>query len=123
MTNPQRPADRVPWTWIDTRTDLPDWIATGIGRIAIEWSQLEEHFEETIRLLMAADMHNVRIATTGMGLRSRTKVAFDLAQAHVFYGTLKPDVLQEIADIRTKISDRPGYEQERNKVVHGLWGR
>ena len=119
----QRPADKVSWLWMDTRTDVPVWISNGIGRIAVEWSKLEEHFEETIRLLMATDMHIGRIAITGMGLRSRTKLAVDLAQAHVFYGSLKTDAFDEIADIRTKITDRPGYEQERNKVVHGLWAR
>jgi len=119
----QRPADKVKWLWIDYRVDVPSWIATEVGRIVVEWSRLEAHFEEVVRLLIPADMHIGRAVTTGMSLRTRIKVAVDLVQAYVYYGQLSRDLLDEVADIRTKITDRPGYEAERNKFAHGLWGR
>ena len=38
--------------WLDPRSDLPDWLLAGIGRIAVEWSLLEYELEETICTLL-----------------------------------------------------------------------
>ena len=33
--------------WFDHRTDVPSWVASGIGQINVEWSVLERELEET----------------------------------------------------------------------------
>jgi hypothetical protein len=69
--------------WFDHRTDIPNWIASGIGRVAAEWSVLERDLEELIRLLMDADIQMVRVATNQINARVRILIATNLMQAHV----------------------------------------
>jgi hypothetical protein len=32
--------------WHDYRTDIPQWVASGIGQVAAEWAVLERELEE-----------------------------------------------------------------------------
>jgi hypothetical protein len=117
-----RPADQIPDVmWVNHRTDIPTWLATEIGRIAAEWSELEWQFEETIRLLMPAEIKTGRIVTNGMNMRSRITTATNLTKAHVIDGNLTQDRHDEICSIGQEIREK--IEGERNQVVHGLWGR
>jgi hypothetical protein len=122
MANGRRPIDEIKGTvWIDYRTDVPNWLVAEIGRIAVEWSRLEAHFEELIRLLVQVEIHYGRMLTTGMTLRSRIATATNLAQGHVLYGSLKPAMRDEIIKFgKAVLGDLDG---ERNKLIHGLWGR
>lgn len=115
------PSEQVSWIWVDYRTDVPNWLAAGIGHIAVEWSHLESQFEEAIRLLLPGEMHIGRIIATGMNMRSRVMTTTNLVYSYVYYGKLKQALHDEIAKIGNKITD--GVETERNKLVHGLWGR
>jgi hypothetical protein len=42
--------------WHDYRTDIPQWLSSGIGQVAVEWAVLERELEELIRLLMDIDL-------------------------------------------------------------------
>src|SRR5215813_3198760 len=75
--------------WFDHSTDLPDYITIGIGQIAAEWSVLERELEETIRLLMDADIQHVRILTNRMNAQTRHTAASQLIEGHIINGKLK----------------------------------
>lgn len=122
MPSVQRPIDDIKGTvWVDYRTDIPIWLATEIGRVAVEWSRLEAHFEELIRLLLQVEIHYGRMVTIGMTLRSRIRTAASLAHGHYLHATLTARTRDEIIKIGSKISG--SLDSDRNKLVHGLWGR
>jgi hypothetical protein len=112
---------KLPWVWIDHRIDVPVWIVKYIGRIAVEWSDLEWQMEDMIRLLMGTLLRNGRISTTGMNMRSRVMVATNFVQAQVYHNELDPAFLTRTIKIGKSITEK--LEGERNKVVHGLWGK
>jgi hypothetical protein len=120
----KRPIDQIETIWVEYRTDIPNWLALEIGRIAVEWSRLEAHFEEVIRLLMPAEMYIGRIATTGMNIRTRVAVASNLVRGHVLHGLLKQATHDEITSIGADVTDgKNRIDADRNKLVHGLWAR
>jgi hypothetical protein len=106
--------------WFDHRTDIPNWIASGIGRVAAEWSVLERDLEELIRLLMDADIQMVRVATNQINARVRILIATNLMQAHVTQNKLTSDLLGEFLKLGEEI--RTGQDR-RDMLVHGLWGK
>ncbi len=71
----------IPWIWFDHRTDLPKWLTSAIGQVAVEWSALERELEELNRLLMDVELKIGRMATTGMNVRTRLLVAKNFIQA------------------------------------------
>ena len=62
---------KLAWSWFDHRTDVPQWIASGIGRVAIEWSVLERELEELIQLVLDIDIKDARILVNKMNVRAR----------------------------------------------------
>jgi hypothetical protein len=61
--------------WFDHRTDVPSWVALGIGQINVEWSVLERELEELIRLLMDIDIQPGRIIVNWMNAKTRGTTA------------------------------------------------
>lgn len=112
---------KLPYVWIRHRVDTPVWIAKHIGKIAIEWSDLEWQFEDTIRLLMDAPVGHGRIATTGMTMRSRVVTTTNFVKSHVYHQNLPPAFSTQIEEIARKFSGK--LETDRNKFVHGLYGK
>jgi hypothetical protein len=112
---------QLPWVWIDPRVDIPQWLAGLIGRIAAEWSELEWQYEEIIRLLADIPIRSGRVITTGMNMKSRVMVATNFAQGLAYKNLLPVEVFREVKAQATSITEN--LERERNKVVHGLWGR
>ena len=47
--------------WFDHRTDIPQWICSGIAYVVAEWAVLERELEELIRILMDGEIQQVRI--------------------------------------------------------------
>jgi len=107
-------------TWIETRTDLPDWIAIGIGRIAIEFSEIEWQLEETIRVLMDTSVKFGRIITDGMPFRSRLEKVRHLLQAYVWDQLIDGDTLGKNFSSFEELAKDCG--DVRNMYAHGLWG-
>ena len=103
--------------WHAHRVDLPAWIATAIGKITAEWSDLEWKMEEVVRLLLGTDIERGRIAVNGMNMRNRVRVANNLVQSR----NLNPMISKEATNIGTEITER--VEGERNMVVHAIWAR
>jgi hypothetical protein len=97
------------------RLDIPSWLAKGIGQIASEWSHLEWQFEDAIRILLQTDVKRARIVTTGMNIRTRCTCLLSLMHS---LNTNK-QLIGIVTDINTSISK--SLENDRNKVVHGLW--
>ena len=116
----RHPPIQIPYIWIDQRIDVPQWLAAEIGRIAVEWSDLEWQLEETIRLLVPTHIQHARIVTTGMNVRSRLKVAENLVISHFHAGTLPKDACLQFRKHKEFVER---IEPDRHKLVHGLWGR
>jgi hypothetical protein len=110
----------IPCIWIDHRIDVPAWLAAEIGRVSVEWSDLEWQMEETIRLLVPTHVQHGRVITTGMSMRSRLKVAENLVIGHFHNGNLSEDFCREFRRLKLHIEKQ---EPNRNKLVHGVWGR
>src|SRR5215472_4043783 len=100
--------------WLDPRSDMPAWLYSGIGHVAAEWSCLEWELEETIRVLLEADVKRARIMTIGMNTRSRLACIQNLMQMH-------KAVVGDYKKLRNRIEHH--IESDRNKVVHALWGK
>lgn len=112
---------KLPYVWINHRVDTPAWVVKHIGRIAIEWSNLEWQLEETIRLLMNLPIEQGRIATTGMNMRSRVITATNLVKSHVYQSVLPSSFSDRIVALNKQITGN--VESDRNKFVHGLYGK
>jgi hypothetical protein len=108
------------WSWFDHRTDVPQWLASGIGRVVIEWSVLERELEEFIQLLLDADIQSVRILTNKMNARTRVFTATNLMQAHVYNNKLPAAKLKEFIGLGKHIES---LEMKRDVLAHGLWNR
>ena len=106
--------------WISHRTDVPQWLAAEVGRIAVEWSDLEWQLEEIIRLLVPTHIQHSRILTNRMSMRNRLRVAENLALAHANNKTLPKKFYEDMREFSTKIER---VEVERNYFIHGHWGR
>jgi hypothetical protein len=113
------PMKNLSWSWFDHRADLPRWLTSGIGQIAVEWSILERELGELIRLLMDVDVGKARIVTTGMNARTRLAVAKNYVQERVYHKSLDVKFFNDLADFSNKITNT--LEPDRNMVVHGLW--
>jgi hypothetical protein len=121
MAKPKRhPSGQIPYIWIDHRIDTPSWLTTAIGRVAVEWSDIEWRMEETIRLLIPTHVQHGRVITTGMTMRSRLRVAENLVIGHLHNGNLSEDYCDDIRAIKLQIE---AMEEDRNKLIHGIWGR
>ena len=111
---------QIAWSWFDHRTDVPQWLAAGVGQIAIEWSVLERELAEAIRLLMDTDIRTGRIVTTGMNMRTRVTVTANFIQSHIYESKLPANFLIDFDKISTLITE---LESNRNRFVHGLWDK
>src|SRR5262249_7111858 len=80
---------KVKTYWFDPRTDLPQWIATGIGQTVAEWSLLERELEEIIRILMNGETQQTRILTHRMNVRTREITIKAFIDAHILRRTLQ----------------------------------
>ena len=105
--------------FVHHRTSIPAWLAKGIGHIAAEWSALEWELEDTIRILLAIDIGNAKIATTGMNMKSRFTTATNLTQAYLLQKAIPVELCEELINIERRVRN---VEEDRNKYVHGLWG-
>lgn len=112
---------KLDWIWTVERTDVPKWIATDIGRIAVEWSYLEFQTQEIIRLLMVTHIKFARIISARMMLRTKLLNISDLLHSYVYYDQLPQQLLDEFSSISEFINSQ--IERERNDLIHGTWGR
>jgi hypothetical protein len=112
---------KLPWSWFDHRTDLPQWLLAGIGQIVVEWSVLERELEELIRLSMDVDIRIGRVTAKGMNARTRIAVATNLLQARIYYDDLDHQILIDFTKLRNRITETT--QSKRDMVAHGLWER
>jgi hypothetical protein len=110
---------KLPWTWFDHRTDVPQWITSRIGQIAIEWSVLERELEQLVHLLTDADIGHARIVTSRMNARTRVSVIGYLIEWYVYHDQLKTDFLKRFVKLGTQITTKT--QLKRDMVTHGLW--
>lgn len=111
----------VKWIWLAHRRDVPTRLTNLVGQIAIEWSDLEWQLEETIRQLLDASIREGRITTSGMNMKARIYVARNLVQGLVIEKKLPASFVTDLDKIGTRITRK--LEGQRNKLIHGLWGR
>jgi hypothetical protein len=86
------------------RTDIPQWLAAQIGRVAAEWSDSEWQLE-AIRLLLAVHIKHGRIVTTGMNMKSRLTTATNLVQAYLLEEIVEVGLYDDFADIDRRIKN------------------
>lgn len=103
-------------TWVTHRVDIPKWLATSMGRLIAEQSDLEWQFEEVIRILLETDIKRGRMVAVGMNLRGRLKLANNLILCH---RATKPfaKALNAIAKEAEKL------KTFRDRLAHGAWGK
>ncbi len=111
---------QLPWSWFDHRTDVPQWLASWIGRSAIEWSVLERELEQLIQLLLDIDIQSARILVNRMNARTRVNTATNLLQAHVYNARLPSSKLKEFAKLAKDIE---AIQTKRDILVHGVWAK
>src|SRR5260370_19520408 len=90
--------------WHDYRTDIPQWVASGIGQVAVEWSVLERELEELIRLLMDANIQAVRIVADRSNARNRVSIAANLIEAHILQNKLSSSDLSQFIKLEKRIN-------------------
>lgn len=112
---------KLPWIWVVERTDIPKWLATDIGRVAVEWSYLEFQTQEIIRLLMATNVKFARIITTGMSLRTRLQNTSHLLHAYVYNEDIDKSLIDGFSHITYYINNQ--IEPDRNYLIHGTWAK
>jgi len=105
--------------WFDHRTDVPQWIAAGIGQVVVEWSVLERETEELIRTLTDDDIQQARIVLNRMNVRTRMSTATALVQSHILQDKLKPSHRTRLVKLSKKID---AVQTKRDMLAHGLWG-
>jgi hypothetical protein len=115
------PIEKLKPAWFDHRTDVPKWISAGIGQIAIEWSVLERELEELIRLLLDADIQQVRILVNKLNARGRVMIASYLLEMHILQDKLTSAELNQFMKLGKNID--PDLQNKRDMVVHGLWAK
>lgn len=64
--------DKLNPAWHDHRTDIPQWVLSGIGQVAAEWAVLERELEELIRLLMDVEIQHGRIIVNWAGAKKKS---------------------------------------------------
>src|SRR5580704_6665206 len=106
--------------WFEHRTDLPQWLSSGIGQVAAEWSVLERELEELIRLLMDIDIQHGRVVVNWMDVKTRGMTAQSLIQAHILNDRLKSAHFDTFKKIVGKIDPT---QTKRDLLVHGQWGK
>jgi hypothetical protein len=110
---------KLPWSWFDHRTDVPQWVAAGIGRAVVEWAVLEREIEEVIHLLLDVDIKDARIIANKMDAEHRAIVVVTLLQARVYNDRFPAARLKEFSKIRRRIKE---HQVQRDILAHGLWG-
>lgn len=110
---------QLAWSWFDHRTDLPQWITSRIGQIAVEWSVLERELEQFVHLLTDADIGHARIVTSRMNVRTRISTIGYLIEWYVYHGQLTPEFLKRFDKLSTRIATKT--QPKRDMVAHGLW--
>ena len=104
--------------WHDYRTDIPQWVASGIGQVAVEWAVLERELEELIRLLMDIDPQHGRIIVNWMNAKTRSVTAQHLIQVHILQDKLKPHHFETFMKVAGKIEP---LQTKRDILAHGVW--
>jgi hypothetical protein len=106
--------------WHDYRTDIPQWISSGIGKVAAEWAVLERELEELIRLLMDIDIQHGRIIVNWMNAKTRSVTAQHLIQAHILQDRLTSQHLETFMKVAEKIEP---LQTKRDILAHGVWDK
>ncbi len=107
--------------WFDHRTDIPQWIASGIGQVCAEWAVLERELEELIRLLMDIDIKDARIICNWMNAKTRVATIQSIIQARIIDDKLKTPRLEKFTKLAEKIEHK--LQPKRDILAHGLWGK
>jgi hypothetical protein len=107
------------WVWFDHRTDLPQWLTSRIGQIAVEWSVLERELEQLIQMLTDADIGIARIVSSRMNARTRLLIIGYLLEWYVYHGRLKSSYLKRFDKLANRIATKT--QNKRDMVAHGLW--
>ena len=109
---------RVKTFWFDHRTDLPQWISSGIGHAVAEWSVLERELEELIRILTNSHTEQTRILIHRINTRTRIVIIKALIESHILHGTLRKIYRQQILRIAKSID---ANQTNRDMLAHSLW--
>jgi len=102
--------------WFDHRTDIPQWICSGIAYVVAEWAVLERELEELIRILMDGKIQQVRILVNNMNVRTRVQTAANLIQALMVLKKLKRRDRTRLNNLGKKIETA---QNKRDMLAHG----
>jgi hypothetical protein len=112
---------KMPWRWFDYRTDLPQWLTSRVGQIAVEWSVVERELEQLIHLLTDTEIAIARIATIRMPARTRTDAIAYLLEWYIYESKLDPSFLRRFNKLGKRLTTET--QNQRNMVAHGLWSK
>ncbi|MBR1207095.1 MULTISPECIES: hypothetical protein [unclassified Bradyrhizobium] len=85
-----------------------------IGLIAIHWSYLEHTVESLIWAILEVKAPTGRALTADIQMRARMKMLRKLIDAR------HPPMSEVFKNLQTTVQN---LEQDRNLIVHGIWGR
>src|SRR4029079_2663499 len=104
--------------WFDHRTDLPQWLATGVAQTISEWAVLERELEGVIRILINGEVEQTRIMLFRVNTRTRIAIIKALIESHILHGRLKRADKTRFIRIQKDIANEAN---NRNLLAHGLW--
>jgi hypothetical protein len=94
---------------------------TAIGRVATEWSELENYLMFVLRVLLDGDARGSRAVTANVNFL----VACDIVKALVLLRAGETDeakaFCKAISDLNNDSERGPSLRARRNAVVHGSW--
>src|SRR5215813_4947900 len=104
--------------WFDHRTDIPQWICSGIAYAVAEWAVLQRELEELIRILMDGEIQQVRILVNNMNVQTRVQTAANLIQALMVLKKLKRRDRTRLLGKKIETA-----QNKRDMLAHGLWSK
>lgn len=104
--------------WFDHRTDLPQWLSSGIAQTVVEWAVLEKELEIIIRILTDGEVEHTRILLFKTNARTRISIIKSLIESQILRRRLRRSDKVKFGKIAKQIGDVANH---RNLVAHSVW--
>jgi len=109
---PRRPAHLIP---------LAKTHYTAIGRVATEWSELENYIMFVLRMLLDGNARGSRAVTANIGFMAACDIVSALVRLRVGETDEAKAFRKAISDLNHDSERGPNLRTRRNEVIHGSW--
>ncbi len=111
---PRRPAHLIP---------LAKTHYTAIGRVATEWSELENYLMFVLRVLLDGDKRGSRAVTANVAFMTGCDILASLVRLRVRNSGDADAFCKAVSDLNNDSPRGPSLRPRRNAVIHGSWVR